>query len=510
MTERHYLLKVMGLSAIPRLVTIGLTMISFPLMIRALGPSQFGVVIFVGAITSVLESFVDFGVSSAAGKEVAAARETRTVSLDSVIRKWARLQATVALVGLAPLLGATYVVASASSNIEFSLRVVVILVFATWITISLNFVRACLTSVLAFKSLAVLDAFESIVRSASWLLVAYRMPSTLGLALANVTTATCASILGGIILLRFLNGYKAARALTSDELPSTHATLSTNNMLKESFNFLWLRLGTRVFSSIPTVAFGRMFGSELVGVVGAFAKIVELMNFPFAVIGNALAVRAAGVVAKGSAAAKVLWDLVSRLIAVAVMFSMTTYLGAELIAKVLLPNVRGAGVTISILSITGITLAVSSVIGPMSDYVGALRSRNILLTGFAFVEAAAILLGAHTFGEIGAIVAYVLVLVLMNCGYVRIALGAFFPAAHYQLRTEVSYFLTLTIAALLLTSILHRALGLDHFTSLHSSYVRFVDIAFFWSSVLTGLVLHQRAKKFFLTRIFFDFQTQNS
>src|SRR2546430_11712468 len=91
MSDRHYLLKVMGLSAIPRLVTFGLTMISFPLMIRALGASQFGVVIFIGAITSVLESFVDFGVSSAAGKEVAAAKETRNVSLGSVIREWARL-----------------------------------------------------------------------------------------------------------------------------------------------------------------------------------------------------------------------------------------------------------------------------------------------------------------------------------------------------------------------------------------------------------------------------------
>src|SRR6185436_16193332 len=118
-----------------------------------------------------------------------------------------------------------------------------------------------------------------------------------------------------------------------DELPSTHAILSTNHMLKESFNFLWLRLASRVFTSIPTVAFGRMFGSELVGIVGAFAKIVELINFPFAVIGNALAVRAAGVVAKGRVAANMLWDLVSRLIAVALMLSMTIYLASELIAR---------------------------------------------------------------------------------------------------------------------------------------------------------------------------------
>jgi len=500
----------MGLSAIPRLVTFGLTMLSFPLMIRALGARQFGVVIFIGAITSVLESFVDFGVSSATGKEVAAARETKTVALDSVIRTWARLQAKVALIGLLPLLGVTYAVAWASSNIEFNARVVLALVFATWITISLNFVRACLTSVLAFKALAALDAFESIFRSASWLVVAYGAPSTMGLALANVTTAACASVLGVTILRHFLKGYRVATASAKEQLPTTHVVLSLQNMLKESFNFLWLRLATRVFTAIPTVIFGRMFGSELVGIVGAFAKIVELMNFPFAVIGNALAVRAAGVVAKGNAAANMLWDLVSRLIAVALMLSLTLYLSAEVIARVLLPNAPNAGRVISILSVTGITLAVSSVVGPMSDYVGALRSRNILLTGFAFIEVIAIWMGARILGDVGAIGAYVLVLILMNCGYVMVALKAFFPAAHYHPRAEVGYFITITVAAFLLTFILGRVFGLDHLASLNSFYDRLIDIAFFWLTVLTCLALHHRAKKFFLTRVFFDFQTQNS
>ena len=131
------------------------------------------------------------------------------------------------------------------------------------------------------------------------------------------------------------------------------------------------------------------------------------------------------------------------------------------------------------------------------------------MTGFAFVEVIGIWVGAYFFGEIGAIGAYVLVLILMNCGYIRIALGAFFPAARYQPRAEVGYFLTVAVAAFLLTFILHRVLGL-HLTSLDSFYDRLVDIAFFWLSVLTGLALHHRAKKFFLTRIFFDFQAQNS
>jgi len=505
-SDRHYLLKVLGLSAIPRLGTSCLKLVSYPLMVRALGASELGVVVYIGAVIAVLESFVDFGVSSAAGKEIAVAREASSVSLSLVIQKWARLQTIVALIGLGPLLGATYLVASAGSDIGFSLQVLVILVFAAWITISLNFVRACLGSMLAFKSLAALDVFDSIFRSLGWIAVAYLMPSTLGLALANIIAVGCVSVLGVTILWRVMDEHKAATVNSSNELLYTHSALHIRNMLTESLNFLWLRLVTRVFQSIPIMLFGRMFGSEVVGVVGAFAKIIDMIIFPFGVIGNALAVRAPGVMVKGLTASKLLWDAASRFIAVSLMFSLTIYLGAELLAQLLLPNSHGAGSFLAILSITVMTTAISSLIAPMSDYVGALRSRNILLTFFVFVQIPLIWLGGKTFGAMGALIAYVVILLLMNCGYVIISLKAFFPDTHYRLRPEVRSFLAIVAAALLLTFFLHKVTGLDHLLMLQPFNAAFLEMAIFCLCVLVGLLLHQTTKAFFLTRTFFDFQ----
>lgn len=505
MNDRHYLLKVLGLSTTPRLVTFALKLVSYPLMVRALGASELGVVVYIGAVITILESFVDFGVSSAAGKEIAAARETGSTSLCVVIQKWARLQAIVAIIGLVPLLCVTYLVASVSSRIEFSLQLLVVLVLAAWIAIPLSFVRACLTSVLAFKSLAALDVFESILRSAGWLAVAYYMPSSLGLALANIVTVSCASVLGTAILWRIKERFKVADTTARYNLPLTHSALHIKNMLKESINFLWLRFVTRIFQSIPLMLFGRMFGPEVVGIVGAFAKIIDMVNFPFEVIGNALAVRASGVVAKGGAAAKALWDAVSRFVAVSLISSVTVYLGAELLAKFLLPNTQGAGSFVAILSISVITTAVSSVVAPVSDYVGGVRSRNILLSVFALVQALLIWLGGHTFGALGAVAAYVLILVLMNCGYVAIALKIFFPITHYHLRSEVRYFMAVTALAPLLVIFFHKVFEADHLFKVSPVNVAFIEIPFFWLSVLSGLMLRQSAKAFFFTKSFFDF-----
>lgn len=505
MNDRHYLLKVLGLSTTPRIATFALKLVSYPLMVRSLGANELGVVVYIGAVITIVESFVDFGVSSAAGKEIAVARETGSVSLRVVIQKWARLQAIIAVIGLVPLLYVTYLIASVSSKIEFSLMLLVILVFAAWITVALNFIRACLTSVLAFKSLAVLDVFESILRSTGWLAVAYYMPSALGLAFANIVTAICASVLGTIILWRVKEGFKVEDITSGDGLSNIHAALRTKNMIKESINFLWLRLVTRIFQSIPIMMFGRMFGSEVVGIVGALSKIVDMINFPFEVIGNALAVRAPGVLAKGIAAAKVLWDTVSRFIAVSLISAVTVYLGAELLAKFLLPNTQGAKSFVAILSITIISTALSSVVAPVSDYVGGVRYRNILITIFTLVQAPVIWLGGYVFGALGAVTAYVLVLVFMNCGYVVIALKMFFPTTHYRLRSEMWYFLALTSLVPLFVHFLRKILEVDHLFSIIPVNVAFIEIPFFWLSILSGLMMHQSAKAFFLTKSFFDF-----
>ena len=478
-------------------------------MIRAVGASKYGVIVYIGAIIAIFESVADFGVSSAAGKAIATARESGVAPLGAVIKKWARLQTITAIGGLLPLLIASYFAASAGSHMKFGLGVLILLVSAAWITIFFNFVQACLTSMLAFKSLAALNTFDSIVRSASWLAVAFFMPTTFGLALASLVNAGCSSAVGIVILRRLASRHKipdvAANAGLPGGLGAVH--LGSRDMLKESLGFLWLRLSTRAYQSVPSLIFARMFGAEVVGVVGSVGNIINMIGFPFGVIGNALAVRAPGVVSKGDAAATALWDAASRFIAVSLMLAATVYLSAEFMAHLLLPSSHDAPVLTAILSMTVFTTGISSVVAPMSDYVGGLQSRNILLTVFAFVQIPIILFGGYVFGAKGALIAYVLAHVLKNFGYVIIALKVFFRGARYRLRPEIGYFLVITSMALLFARILGGMADADHLFMLRFMNVAFVKVAFFWFIAFAGLFLHQASKKFFLTKSFFDFQT---
>lgn len=502
MKDKNYLLSALGLSAIPRIVTSALTFICFPLMIRALGASNYGIVVYIGAIVGTLESFVDFGVSSAAGKAIAESRETNSKPLIQVIEGWAKLQTKVALIGFIPLICATYLI-SVNSKTEFSLQLMGLLVMASWITISLNFVRASMNSLLAFKSIAIVDTFESILRSVTWLSVAFFMPSPLGLAIAQIISAFCASVLGIYLLKRLISRIKLSDKFNGTLNDSNNTGLSVKQMLIESSHFLWLRLITRIFQGIPIFLFGRIFGSSLVGIVGAFAKISELINFPFSIIGNALAVRVQGVVLNGVLATRKLWDTVSRIIAMALIISIMVYLGADIIAGILLPGDLTAGGIIAVLSFTILSNSFSSIIAPMSDYIGALKSRNILMTVFTVLQATCIIIASKQFGSIGAVIAYVIILLLMNFGYIIIAQKAFFPKERYLLRREIIYFILIVVIALIGVIILRNT---TIFKTLFLKGATFMSMLIFLVVLLASLFPNVQMRTFFITKSFLDFQ----
>lgn len=501
MDNRNYLLKVLGLSAIPRIVTFALKMISFPLMVRSLGASEYGIIVYIMSVIAVLESFVDFGVSSAAGKDLAVIRETSTISLDFMIKRWAKLQFIVAISGLIPLLLATYFIAMYYSNIKFSLNVMILLVFATWSTIFINFTRACFNSILAFRAVAILDVTDSIMRSIGWLWIAYYMPTTFGYAIANLFASVFISLFGVFILLFIISKYK--KSIRSSEIPEN---ISVKYMLDESLTFLWLRLITRLFHAVPIIIFGRLFSSELVGIIGAFSKIVELFNFPFAVIGNALAVRAPGVVAKGYAASRALWDAAARFISISIIISISVYIGSEFLAEILFGNSRQDTVRlISILSATVFTTIASSIIAPMSDYVGALKSRNYLLTLLTVIQGPIIYLGGVFFDSIGSLAAYVTILFFMNIGYAIISIKHFFKSSHYVIRFEIIYlnFIVL-LSALFIYYIdtLFKTYGLSNCTNIN---IVFIEILIFWLIIGLFIISNKNIKKYLFTRNFFEY-----
>lgn len=508
MTDDNYLLKVLGLSVTPKIFTFILKLISFPLMIRALGASKYGIVVYISAVIAIFESFVDFGVSSAAGKGIATARETGSAPLGLAIMKWARLQAAVAFSGLAPLLAVSYFLASVGAHVQFSLLILVLLVLAAWIQIFFNFSQACLTSVLAFGPLALLNTISSILRSVGWLAVAFFMPSVLGLAAATLVCAVCSAALSIWVLWRFVKKYNIADSsiFYAAQARETFADFKLGQMIKESLSFLWLRMSTRVYQGVPSMIFARMFGAEVVGIVGSIGNMTDIICFPFSVIGNALAVRAPGVMSKGLEASTALWDAALRFIAVPIMLSVSVYLSADFLARLLLPDDRSAAVVIAIMSVTVLTTAVSSVIAPMSDYVGGLRSRNILITFFAAAQIPLIWSFGHMFGLIAAISTYVLIHVLKNSGYIIIALKVFFRNTRYCLRPEMRYFLIITGPSLLFACTLADAVQAAHILGPQRAYDALLKIALFWAVTLGGLLLHRSAKRFFITRRFLEFQ----
>jgi O-antigen/teichoic acid export membrane protein len=496
MNEKNYLLSVLGLSAIPRIATSLLTFICFPLMIRSMGAESYGTIIYLMAIISTLESFVDFGVSSAAGKAIAEARIKIPSFLSEVVKKWARLQFSIAIIGFLPLIGMTYLI-SYNDKTGSHFNLLIILVISSWITIFLNFIRATMNSLLAFKYIAFLDTYESIIRSISWLVVAYFFPNAVGLAWAQLCTAILTVIAASYLV------YIVLRKLISNSHALESLTFSTKKqMLKESFNFLWLRLITRIFQSVPIFIFGKLFGAGLVGMMGAFSKIMEIINFPFSIIGNAIAVKVQGVVFNGIETVKKLWDMVSRFLFIAIISSLTIYLGADIISDILLPGNKGAVIVIEILSLSILSNALSSLIAPMSDYVGALKSRNILMTIFTCLLFLTIYFAGTVMGENIALITYVFILLLMNIGYIAIALKAFFKNERYRPKKELFRSFFLIIFSFSLSVILRKTLTFSIIEQKYNEAV--IGIILFWVLFLIGIVSIKSLRHFFFTKTFLD------
>jgi O-antigen/teichoic acid export membrane protein len=466
MSDRHYLAKVLGMSLVPRIFTSALTLISFPILLRAVGASQYGIIVYLGAVIGVLESLADFGVSSAAGKGIAEARARRAAALPAEVLRWARLQAIVALLGSVPVFGFSYLYVRYGGTIKIDLMLLLVMVSATWVSICTNFVRAGIRSCLDFRALMVLDTTESVARSASWFAVARFFPTALGVAAAALATALIVSVAGAVILVRVVRAHRRAVESVEGTSPdeSLPPALSSREMLRQSVHFLGLRFSTRMTQAVPIIVIGRTVGPGVVGVIGAFSRISELLGFPFAVIGNALSVRAQEVLLKDRAAVAALWDTVLRFGVLAAVLASGMALLSHPLAELLLPGNSSAVPQFAILAITIVTSAIASMVAPMSDYVGALPKRVALITVISIAEVPLLYAGGKIFGPTGAIDAYALALGLTSAGFVFIGKRAFFGGDSYRPSADVNRFVGIVVISLALSAgigLLSTALGLS-------------------------------------------------
>lgn len=459
MLERNYLLKVLGLSGIPKLITFGLTLISFPILLRALGAEAYGSVLFVGAALSLFEVLVDFGVSSAAGKSMAATRANQPAAIQSEFVAWAKLQGAFMALGFAPMLLAAYLIVKDSSSFQDTTLLFVMSASMVF-SVILNFIRPNLQSLLAFKSLAALDTAESIIRSFGLLVVAFLFPSALGLAIAGLATAIAASLLAIALVTRRLSSVKAEYAMAAVQAipswPGCHATVRSR--LRESANFLWLRLSTRLFQEGPMLIFGRIAGVEVVGVVGAFRKVTEILGTPYLVIGNALMVRVHEIARQGDRALLALWDAAMRIASTSLVFAALVFLMSEPLAKLLLPENESATELFAVMAVLVTTHVVFAMVAPMSDYLGGLFSRNAFLSGIAVLQLPFLWLVGGVGNLHVLLVAYVAVSVILAAGYSFIACKVFFGTNLLRIGLETRLFALGTVVALLSASMLLHAL----------------------------------------------------
>lgn len=506
MNDHHYLLKILGLSSLPRLITSLLTLVSFPLMLRSVGASEYGIIVYLGAVISILESFIDFGVSSAAGKGIAETRTQRPQFLRAELSCWARLQGLVAIIGLIPFLGVSYLVVLTNRTIEIGPLLLIVVVFASWIAIAANFVRACLRSYLAFGTLAILDTVESIIRSAGWLIVAWAMPNAMGLAVAGLITMVISGSLGTGLLIAVSRKQLPLPDGQEIAVDRKQFVLSHRHMIKESFNFLGLRFSTRVFQSIPLVMFGQLLGVEMVGIIGAFTKLLEMISFPFLTIGNALAVRAQEVKGKGLIAITALWDACFRFIVIAGILTGAFFIVSDSIAHLLMPESAHASIFFSIMSIMILTNSTSCFVATMSDYVGGLRKRVVYLGALAIIQIPVLWISSVFYRDIGAIISYMLIQLLMVGGYIIIAKGVFFGDEKYAIPHHTLLAFFVTFFGLILTLWITKYINLINIPLPSNTYKFLGSLIFYFLIIFSMFVMIKKLRNKYISFSIFEFR----
>ena len=450
--SRHYLLSVIGLSSIPRLVTSLLSVISFPIVLRMVGATEYGVFIYVSAMLNLTVLLADAGVAAASGKAIAEARVRGGNAARTELRRCARLQGLVGAVGLVPMIGISWIVASASETMTITPAFLFMMAFATWLSVGIAFVRSCLQSYLAFGWLAVLDTVESTIRTATWLVAAWLLPTTMGLAWATLITAVVAGLLGVAMLL-----VRARRGLVANDPDPVGAyNGSPNRLLHDSAKFFGIGLATRVFLSAPLIMFGQLLGAEVVGVIGAFMRLLEMLSFPFITIGNALAVRAYEVKEAGISTIVALWDASFRFIVLAVGAAGAVFLSAELLARAIIPETEAAPALFAMLSIMVLTHSTSSFISPMADFVGGLKRRMIFLGVLSVIQLPVLAWAATVWGDYGAVIGYSAGNLIMLIGYVWIGKRAFFGALHYFPPPYIKKSLLIVVSCVAVTAVATR------------------------------------------------------
>jgi O-antigen/teichoic acid export membrane protein len=208
-------------------------------------------------------------------------------------------------------------------------------------------------------------------------------------------------------------------------------------MTAESLQFFGVSLATRAFQAFPVIVIDRALGPEVVGILGAFGRIVEMVSLPLAIVANALAVRAHEMLTQGAAAVEKYWTVIARMSVMACIAAGGFWLMAGDLALLIIPESPDAPELFQWMALLLVARAVADLFVPASDYVGGLGRRVVFLAVCAVVQVPFIWLGARGYGALGAVAAVIAAHALMIGGYVVIAKRAFFGTGPAPLPIDV-------------------------------------------------------------------------
>ena len=414
----NYIKKVLIISSMPRVISFTLRIISYPIMLRAVGITDLGIVIYIGSIISIYESFVDFGITTAVQRELSEARIIGWNEFYHSLYGWSKFQLTIAAISFLPYLGATYYTVFLGSNIDFTFILLFIMIISNWIRVFINFIRAVLTAALEFKLLALMDVSESVFKSLMWIIIAFFFPHSIGLVIGGLILTFIILILGIRMTLLFIGRTNGQNHNITN---LNNCFLPINYYINKSFGFLWLRIITRIYHAVPMIVFGKISGAEIGGMVGSVKQLIEFINFPFGAIGNAVAVKVAEILKKGKKYIYSMWDMIYRIISLSILLCIVAILSSHYLQRYLFPDNINSDMVIKILAIFIVINAINILVARVSDFIGQLNYRIYIMIIGSLSYLPLIVFGDIINELIGSIIAYMAVSLTVSLSFIIIA-----------------------------------------------------------------------------------------
>ena len=468
---------------VPRIVTSVATLVSFPLVVSALGPVTYGTAATVGAFVGLLQLIGDFGISSAVSRAVAHASARERHRLRFVISRWAGIQLSVCAVFLVIALAA---VSFAKDRLNFhidSMAILAIPVLTATFAIMSAFVRAALRALACFERLAIVDTMESLCRSGGWLVVAFAFRTVEALFIAEATAVLLGFVATSIMLVAVLC---SAATTSGSETPidvaaAAEAAWPLARIFRESLAFLGIRLATQSYTQVSVLVAGRVVGVEAAAVMAVLVKLVDMVNGPVTLLGLAVGVKAVQAAHGEPVQRLALWNQMARVCSLWTIVSAGFLLCGSAIAALMLPTVGGAGEAIAIFAIFVQMNAISSIVTVVVDYLGKAGPRALWMVPNAFVQVGAIVIGGRLGGLMGIVVATVASYVALVAGYVVLSALAVFGRRFHPVPGDAAYIPLVSLAMMFVYFIAERGLGLPSGTPL-------LQIAFVSGLLGAGLV----------------------